>query len=389
MTTSRDQQLKLVVDDDIECAREIFDPFGELTLLEGRYLQAAQVSDADILLVRSVTPVTAQLLGDAPVQFVGTATAGFDHIDLDMLAQRNIRFSAAPGCNARAVAEHVIAIVLDAMTKPANTTNRFEPQTIGIVGYGHVGQATAALAQAFGLQTLICDPPRGRQHDDVDYVDLKTVLGADVVTLHVPLTKTGSDHTFHLIAARELAALNGSQLLINAARGGVIDESALHQRLEQPNPPRVALDCWANEPDIDHTLLARVDWASPHIAGHTIDARFKASCQLADALSEFLQRERAGVCAPATSTANVIEPGTQAPLASFQAVISACVDVDLRTRRTREIASLPDAERGRAFDALRREFGTRREFHCHSIASAGMDADTAGRLRQMGFNQEA
>jgi erythronate-4-phosphate dehydrogenase len=160
--------------------------------------------------------------------------------------------------------------------------------TVGVIGYGHVGADVAALFEALGARCLVNDPPRAALFGDREYVSLQQALRADVVTLHTPLTDSGPHSTRHLIKAEQLARLRAGAVLINAARGGVIDETALLDTLAARDDLRVALDCWCNEPAIDLRLLERVAIATPHIAGHTAQAKQRGTQALYEAFRRFV-----------------------------------------------------------------------------------------------------
>ena len=168
--------MKLVADRVMVDAAEAFGDFGELSLVDGRSLAPSDLAECDVLLVRSVTRVNQALLADTPVRFVGTATAGTDHIDLDYLAGRGTAFAAAPGCNARAVGEYVLACVL--ALHPAQALDGLR---CGIIGLGHAGSAAARLLAAAGVSCIACDPPRAAVEGEQGFVTLAAALDEDHV----------------------------------------------------------------------------------------------------------------------------------------------------------------------------------------------------------------
>lgn len=225
--------------------------------------------------VRSTTQINQHSITPCPnLRFVTTATAGTNHMDTDWLDAQGITWGSAGGCNAVAVAEYVVSTILQA--HKANIINA-EQCTIGIVGAGHVGTALSKLLDVLNIPYKLCDPPLEAQGDSREFYKLQDILTCDVISLHVPFVKSGPFATGHLIDAAALAQLSEKQLLINACRGEVVDEAALIARLSQENPPTVALDVFANEPNINSELLALCWQVTPHIAGHSVEGKVRGT----------------------------------------------------------------------------------------------------------------
>jgi len=375
--------LRIVADRVIAEAATAFATLGEVTLVDGRQITAELLAGADVLLVRSVTRVDAALLDGTPVRFVGTATAGTDHIDERLLRARGIAFAAAPGCNARAVGEYVLATVL----AHAERIGR-DPSSLrcGVIGCGHAGRAALGLLEAMGVECLRNDPPLAATHDG--YVGLAEALAADVVTLHVPLTASGPHPTVGLLGAPELARMPAGALLINAARGGVVDETAWREAVAEGRL-RAAVDCWRGEPAISPSMLDAAWTATPHVAGHTVDARLRATRQLRDALHAW-----AGVATGVDGDPfPAAEDTLPAPLrltpgdglAAVRAAVFACVDPRAQTADFRGALAAAGDEARAAFDRMRAQFGRRREFGVRLVAETGVAADTAAQLQRLGF----
>lgn len=280
--------MKIVCDENIAYAREFFAPLGELICLPGRGLTHADVRDADALIVRSVTNVTRELLADSRVKFVGSATIGFDHIDLEYLREAGIAFAGAPGCNARAVVEYVLTALM------ALRAECLTELTVAVVGAGNVGGRLLWALDQLGVKTLMVDPFVSREQIAARFafnklperVELNRALQADVICLHTPLTKMGEAPTYHLIAEQEIAALKTGSLLLNAGRGAVIDNQALLNRLQQQSDLDVVLDVWEGEPAISQALLAAVKIGSPHIAGYSAEGKLKGTQMVYQALCQ-------------------------------------------------------------------------------------------------------
>ena len=256
--------MKILADINIPFVAECFSSIGEVRVVSGREITPAGVSDADVLLVRSITPVGAHLLADSKVRFVATATIGFDHIDIDFLRRNNIGFVSAPGSNANSAAEYVIAGLLEIGRKYGID---LDGKSIGIIGVGNVGSRVAEKCSALGMQIYLNDPPLQRQTGEAKYLPLKELFNCDFITLHTPLTFDGVDKTYHLADEKFFKSLKEGCVFVNASRGGVADCDALKAAIRSERLRAVVLDVWENEPNIDTELLRMVDLSTPHIAG--------------------------------------------------------------------------------------------------------------------------
>ncbi|MEM0963510.1 MAG: NAD(P)-dependent oxidoreductase, partial [Bacteroidota bacterium] len=173
--------LRIVADANIPHVADAIGPFGGVRTRPGRAITRSDLKQADVLLVRSVTQVDAALLDDTPVRFVGTATAGTDHIDAEALRQRGIAFASAPGSNAASVVDYVIASLL---AVAAERGERLSGRTLGVVGVGEVGRRLVPRARALGLDVVVSDPPRS-QRGEMASMPLDALLQvSDIVTLH-------------------------------------------------------------------------------------------------------------------------------------------------------------------------------------------------------------
>jgi erythronate-4-phosphate dehydrogenase len=276
--------MNIFYEDSMPYAADFFQDLGECQVFSHKTIHAEQLREADVLLVRSTTEVNAALLKHAShLQFVGTATAGTNHVDLNHLTQRNIAFYDAGGCNAVAVAEYVISALFVMAEKLAW---QLADKTVGIVGAGHVGSALQLKLAALGIAYKLCDPPLQAAGDRRAFVGMDEIMGCDVITLHVPFVKTGPHATQHLFDAQRLSQLSEQQVLINACRGEVVDNNALLALYKQGKPCHVVLDVWENEPAINLALVPLVDLATAHIAGHTIEGKARGTSMLYQALCQ-------------------------------------------------------------------------------------------------------
>jgi erythronate-4-phosphate dehydrogenase len=377
--------MRIIADENIPCVAKAFASLGEVTLLPGRGMTPAQVRDADILLVRSVTRVDARLLGETDVQFVGSATIGFDHVDRGYLARRGIGFTTAPGSNATSAAEYVVSALL-----ALNAQQGFEPagKTVGIIGCGNVGSRVRHKLAALGMNCLVNDPPLQAQGGHNAFVDLEAVLQADVITLHVPYTREGSYPTHHLADAAFLERLRPGAILINTARGAVVDNAALDALLEARPDLSVVLDVWEGEPDISMSLLEKVQLGTPHIAGYSLDGKLRGTEMIYRAACAHFGRPvqwQAADDLPAGLSLDLRDLRDELLLAKLQAAVFACYDIRQDDASLRQQLALPAAERPARFDRLRKEYPVRREFPQASISTGEPDGELARALTALGF----
>lgn len=280
--------MRIVADENIPLLDAFFAGFGEIRRLPGRSIDRAAVADADILLVRSVTPVTRELLEGSPVRFVGTCTIGTDHLDLEHFQQAGIQWSSAPGCNARGVVDYVLGSLLTlAEIEGVDLAQR----TYGVVGAGQVGGRLIKVLKALGWNVLVCDPPR-QAVEGGDFVSLEEILQrCDVISLHTPLDKSGEHPTWHLLDQTRLQQLKHGSWLINASRGPVVDNAALHDTLLDREDLQAVLDVWEGEPRVNTELADLCVIGTPHIAGYSLDGRQRGTAQIYQTLCAFLGQE--------------------------------------------------------------------------------------------------
>ena len=281
--------MNIYADENMPLVAQFFAALGNVTLFDGRSVSATELTDADILLVRSVTRVNAALLdGCSRLKFVGTATIGTDHIDLEYLEKRKLAFSSAPGCNAQSVVEYVLSSLWCLAEKYQWQLN---DKVVGVVGVGSIGSKLVKALKALNMTVLQCDPLRAAQEPQFEHTDFLTLCQqADIISFHTPLSKVGNHATYHLINSATLALLKPDCALINASRGSVIDNAALLNELsvaEQRRP--LVLDVWENEPDILKALLPYVDIATAHIAGHSIEGKARGTEMLYQQCCKLLQ----------------------------------------------------------------------------------------------------
>jgi len=371
--------VKILVDENMPYARDLFARLGEVTAVPGRPIPVEELDDADALMVRSVTKVNSQLLDGKNVRFVGTATAGTDHVDQDYLAQAGIAFSAAPGCNAIAVVEYVFsALLMLAERDGFQLTDR----TVGIVGVGNVGGRLQKRLEALGVRTLLCDPPRAANGEPGDFQPLdKLVEEADILTFHTPLYKDGPYKTWHLADEALISRLKPGTILINACRGAVVDNAALLKCLEAGQKLSTVLDVWEPEPDLNVALLEKVDIGTAHIAGYTLEGKARGTTQVFEAYSAFIgkpQQIALDTLLPAPEFGRITLHG---PLdqATLKRLVHLVYDVRRDDAPLRKVAGVAGE-----FDKLRKHYLERREWS--SLFVQCDDASAAALLSALGFN---
>lgn len=283
--------MKIVADENMPKIAELFGALGDIHYVNGRELSNKQLIEleADALLVRSVTKVNESLLRHSNVRFVGSATIGVDHIDLDYLEANGIGFASAPGCNADAVADYVIS-ALSYLYEQKNI--RWLEATIGVVGYGNVGSTVYQRLMQLGCKISVFDPFKAQSSkaEEANFSSLEEVLASQVIILHTPYTTDGDYPTKHMLNADMLKNIRRDACIINAGRGGVIDESALQSRKrELGGQLSLIFDVWEGEPNIDLELLKEVDIATPHIAGYSLQGREKGSWMIYDAFCQYFK----------------------------------------------------------------------------------------------------
>ncbi len=247
--------LHIVVNKHTPYAVEAFEHIGKVTALDTNEITKDTVKDADILIVRSETKVDHTLLDGSRVKFVGTVTIGTDHVDQEYLAKSGITFVSAAGSNSNSVSEYITAVLLELAQ---NKGFSLKGKSIGIVGVGNVGSKVWRKVEALGMQVFLNDPPLQRQGSSYPLQSIEKLMEADIVTLHIPLTRSGPDATFHLFDENRIRKMKQGAILINSSRGGVVETDALKRALSDGHISAAVLDVWEKEPNIDTSLLELV-----------------------------------------------------------------------------------------------------------------------------------
>lgn len=324
--------IKIVIDDKIPYIRPGLEALGRELARNGQRLMVEMragdridrniVADADVLIVRTRTRCDEALLGGSSVRLVVTATIGYDHLDTAWLERAGIAWTNCPGCNATSVAQYVGSCLL---LLERERGMQIGAMTVGVIGVGHVGTAVVARLREMGIgRIMLCDPPREERGEEADFPtgepsgaimageegkegegkggegrrkkggwsSLVEVMGeCDVVTVHTPLTREGRHATWHLLDGEVLGRLKRGGVIINAARGGVVDEEALEAAMDAGIVSEAIIDTWEGEPNVRRSLLERAFIATPHIAGYSADGKANATRMALEAVARYIGLE--------------------------------------------------------------------------------------------------
>jgi erythronate-4-phosphate dehydrogenase len=277
--------LKIIIDTYIPYIKGVLEDVAEVEYMSYKQMTPASVADADALIVRTRTQCNKELLSGSKVQFIASATIGYDHIDANFCSNNGIRWTNAPGCNALSVAQYMASALSFLAQK-----NKFDlsTKTLGVIGVGAVGSKIAELAKSFGMRVLLNDPPRARKEGGEHFVTLADICKhADIISFHTLLNVNGEDKTMHLASDSFFEALERKPIIINASRGEIVNTSALLKAIDNRQVGDVVLDCWENEPDINQDLLFKTALATPHIAGYSAEGKANAATHSVRALSRY------------------------------------------------------------------------------------------------------
>ena len=378
--------MKIIADENIVLAAECFSTIGEVETVAGREITPPVVRKADVLIVRSITQVNSDLLSASNVRFVGTATIGVEHVDVDFLKDSNIGFASAKRANANSVAEYVIAAMLSVAKQHEI---QLEGKSIGIIGAGNIGSKVEEKARALAMNVLLNDPPLQRKRTDAKYLPLKELFGCDFLTLHTPLTFEGQDKTFHLADEKFFKSLKPGCVFLNTSRGAVVDTKALKNAIKAKILKGTVLDVWEDEPAIDTELLEMVDIGTPHIAGYSLDGKiagllmiYKEVCSYFGLEGNF-QKETFLRQQEAEQLTIKTRAGDEQNV--LREAIEKVYDIKADDRRMREILNMPMGKRCGLFDRLRRDYPVRREFQNTRIVVDGECKGLAEKLAGIGF----
>ncbi|WP_234567253.1 4-phosphoerythronate dehydrogenase [Rhodohalobacter sp. 614A] len=313
------------------------------------------VTNYDALLIRTVTKLNSETLPKSGnLKFVGSATAGFDHVDINHLKSLGIEFARSEGCNANAVAEYM----LTALYRWGQLRDeQIEDLKIGVIGCGNTGGSLIGYLRKLGIEYVPYDPPKADREEKFTSAELHELLSCDVLTFHTPLTNNGVHSTYHICNEKWLE--NSFKLIINASRGGVVDEKALLESKRLGLVRDFILDVWENEPLFSGKIADQALIATPHIAGYSREAKWKASEIVVRTMVEFFGEPY--------SPPNQNELPENSSLADPERLTFADFlwknhKIDFYDQELRKLIGLSADEKGQKFADLRSNTSTRFEF---------------------------
>ncbi len=270
--------MKIIIDNAIPYIKGVLEPFFEVVYKVGRDINSSDVADCSAMMIRTRTKCDNLLLENSRIKFIGTATIGHDHIDLNYCNNRGIKVATAAGCNALAVVQYL----LKAIEESKKHFNK-EFKNIAIIGVGNVGGALNNELIKRGYNVMLNDPPRSAKEPDFKNVEIEKLLNwCDVVTFHVPL----NNESMNLASDAFFRNLGAGKLLINTSRGEVIDEKALVNAIDNGGLLSPIIDVWCNEPNISKELLNRTFISTPHIAGYSEQGKANGASMIIQAIAK-------------------------------------------------------------------------------------------------------
>jgi erythronate-4-phosphate dehydrogenase len=371
--------VKIVADNKIPYLRGALEKFAEVTYLPGKEITRDSIMDADALLTRTRTRCNESLLKGTKVRFIGTATIGYDHIDTRYCERNNISWTNAPGCNSSSVQQYIAAALFMIASGYGISLNT---KTIGIIGVGNVGSKVARLAEILGMKVLLNDPPRARNEGEKGFVNINTVLReADIITVHVPLTMSGEDRTYHLFDHETFEKLKPGSWFINSSRGEVAETGALKRLHRSSGKLNAIIDVWENEPEIDRELMSEVFIATPHIAGYSADGKANGTAMAVNSLSRYFGLPLnnwypVDVPVPETPEINIDGTGKSDEEIIGEAVLHT---YSIRADSDRLLLSPAD------FEKQRGDYPLRREFTSYSVKFLNCSPVSLKALEKLGF----
>lgn len=349
--------MHVVVDANIPYAEHYFGAHASIEKVAGREMTNADLKHADALIVRSITKVDGELLANSKVQFVGSCTIGIDHIDSAYLHKHDIGFASAPACNADAAAQFTTAALLSEAFEIAENPDF----VVAIIGCGNVGSRLKLILDAVGIQNIVCDPfikPQGFQT-----VSLDRALAADAISLHTPLTNL----TKNMLGSAQLARLKNHAVVINTARGAIIQAAALLANIEAKNL-RVFLDVWPQEPVIADELLAACH-GSPHVAGYSVDGKVRGTKMVYAKFCEFFKLPQKAPPPSLGDVGTAAIHGASDALAALKMFVQSNIDLPRDDQNMQRLRGQSAADKALIFDGLRRDYPPRREWSAYKLSA--------------------
>jgi len=323
------------------------------------------VTEYDALFVNTTTPLNEQTLPEpGNITFIATGSSGTDHLDLEYLKSQGITVADSTGCNAVTVAEYVATVML-VISETSNITTK--DLKAGIVGVGAVGSEVFKLLSGFSIPCVLYDPPRAERDPDFSSSYFAELRECNLITFHTPLTVSGQYPTRHLFNESWLNNTN-YQLLINSSRGGVIDEKVALKMLEENKLKQLIIDTWENEPAFNPAVVEAARFATPHIAGYSIQSKRRASRMI---INQFC--EHAGIEIAELESSSAYQPKLKDSYNSLTGLLMELHPLGWFDQKIRDLKTLGKKERAESFSLLRSESPLRHEYSNIRVPSQHLD----------------
>jgi erythronate-4-phosphate dehydrogenase len=371
--------MKIVADDKIPFLKGVLEPFAEVIYIPGKAINNNILKNTDALLTRTRTHCDENLLKNTNVRFIGTATIGYDHIDVAWCEKQGIEWKNAPGCNASSVNQYIASTLVN-LSEKFNFS--LKNKALGVVGVGNVGSKVVHTAEMMGMRVYLCDPPRVMTEGACGFISLEGIIReCDILTFHVPLNQSGPNKTYHLIDDNLLNMVNPGTIIINTSRGEVADGKALKVALRKGKIAGLVLDVWENEPEIDRELLNLCYQATPHIAGYSADGKARGTAMIIHELSRYFNLgledwETTDIPVPVNPEIRIDCSGISNEEVLNRAILSTYNVAD-DNRRLRENPADFEKQRG--------EYPPRREFKAYTLLLENGENEIKRICRKIGF----
>lgn len=368
--------MKIIADKNIPFLKGIAESYGEVIYLPGNDFTKENIKDVDTLIVRTVTHFGKENLEDSKVKLICSATIGYDHIDTRYCDEHGIEWHNAPGSNSGSVQQYIASALITIARKKGFS---LQGKTIGIIGVGNVGTKVASICELLGMRVLKNDPPRQEAEASDEFTDIETIKQeADIITFHTPLTRDGKYATYHLADDSFFDSLPQKPVIINSARGGIIDTSAIKKAITENKISGAIIDCWESEPDIDREYMDMVDIATPHIAGYSADGKANATRMSLEFLTDYWSLSKVPI-------KSITVPQVENPVIHYfdykgENIIE---DIILKTYDPAEDHNR-FIKQPHEFSNLRGNYPLRREYPAYTVVGVS-DIDIEETLRKLGF----
>ncbi|CAN5159563.1 4-phosphoerythronate dehydrogenase PdxB [soil metagenome] len=322
-------------------------------------------SDYDALFLNTTTKINSETLPDpGNLSFIATGSSGSDHLDLDYLKSRNIKTAKAAGCNAKAVAEYILTTLLCFHKSSRIPLDDFKA---GLIGVGHVGTEVSRLLDKFSISHITYDPPRADRDVDFETAHFDELKECNILSFHTPITYSGEYPTYHLLNKSWYRGA-AYHMLINTSRGKVIDEDLVLEELETGGLNNAVIDVWKDEPGFNRELALKSYFATPHIAGYSVQSKIRASEMI---INQFC--DHADIPRPRTLSQELKFIDLKEDCNSLEKILLTLHPIRAYDESLRNLADFSPEERSKKFALLRSETPLRYEFSSLQIKQDFLD----------------